>query len=172
MIERLVYLDTNVISRIPDLRVSADTAAALAQLMNLGGVRFVTSYKSRAEVLSTQNTTRNAMLQFLVGLIEKTPSRFLEYSGAGGAAPLGVTPIGAGWIDPLLSELRGVFDNDDAEHITHAARANCSFFLTLDESSILSRVNTNDGLLKRVVPGLAFVSPVVLLSVLERERYR
>ena len=85
MNERRVYLDTNVICRVPDLQVSEQTAAAFAQLINLGGLRFVTSLKTRTEVLATPRKTRNFMLQFLVGLIEKIETFELEYGGEFGA---------------------------------------------------------------------------------------
>jgi hypothetical protein len=166
----LVYLDTSILSRIPDLRISAATATAYAELALLGGIRLVTSEKTRAEILKTGNPHRRGVLQLLLALVEKVPYEVVHCSGAIGAAPIGATPIGGDWTDPLYEGLKSIFDPDDAEHIVQAMRAQCAFFLTLDEASILSRSRAQALRLSRLCPALRFVSPENLVAALKANR--
>jgi predicted nucleic acid-binding protein len=165
--EPIVYLDTNILSRIPDLRISAGTAIAYGELARLGGIRLVTSEKTRAEILRTTNPHRSGVLQLLVALVEKVPYEVVHYSGAIGAAPIGATPISGDWTDPLYQDLRSIFDPDDAEHIVQAVHANCAFFLTLDETSILSRARAHASRVSQLCPGLRFVSPEEVVAALK-----
>lgn len=170
MTEQLVYLDTNILSRIPDLRVSPATAEAYGKLACLGGIRLVTSEKTRAEILQTNNPERNGVLQFLTALVEKVPCNVVHYSGVLRGAPVRATPLRGDWTDPLFDSLKRIFDSDDAEHIVQAVRAGCQFFLTLDETSILSRAITHAADLSTLCPSISFVSPTHLVSVLEGQR--
>jgi hypothetical protein len=80
-------------------------------------------------------------------------------SGAIGGAPLGATPIGGDWTDPLYEQLSSIFDPDDAEHIVHAVREDCDYFLTLDEESILKRARAHTSAVTALCRKLKFVSP-------------
>jgi predicted nucleic acid-binding protein len=166
MDDKVVYLDTNILSRIPDLRVSDNTASAYAELANIGGIRLVTSDKTKQEIRRTQNQVRNSLLQFLWVLIEKVPMQTVYYSGCFGSAPFGATPLGGDWEDPLYSDLRKVFEPDDAEHIVQAVRANCDYFLTLDRESILDRVEKNEAVVSTLCGRMTFVSPDELIKQL------
>ena len=130
-----VYLDTNIVSRLSDVRVTPATADAYAALADMQVVEFVTSEKSRQEVRQATNPTRNAVLQLLVSFIDKVSAQTIRLSGAVGGAPIGATPLGGDWTDPLYERLTATFDPDDAEHIVHAVRGGCDYFLTLDEES-------------------------------------
>ena len=165
-----VYLDTNILSRLSDLRVSETTAVALAQLANVGSLQFVTSDKTRAEILNTPNPIRNALLQFLFALVDKVRFRILRYSGAYGAAPYGVAPYGGSWTDPVLTALLQVFDQDDAEHIAQAIHADCDFFLTLDGSTILRRACAQQSKLAAICGKLQFFCPEDLVRFIEEQR--
>jgi hypothetical protein len=70
-----IYLDTNIVSRLTDLRVSDATAAAYASLAETQDLTFVTSEKSRQEVRRTTNATKNAVLQLLVSFLDKVASQ-------------------------------------------------------------------------------------------------
>lgn len=162
-----VYLDTCVLSRIVDVRLKEATALAYAEIVKHGDVQLVTSHKTRTEVLRTASPVHKSLLQFLVALVQKVPLRTLHLSGAIGAAPVGAVPIGGSWTDPLLTQLRQIFDSDDAEHITLAVRAGCRFFLTLDNATILSRAQAHSEHLKALVGALQFVNPEQLATRLQ-----
>lgn len=156
---RTVYLDTCVLSRIVDARIKEKPAAAYAEIVKKRDVQLVTSDKTHAEVLKTTSPVRNSLLQFLVALVERVPLRVVEFSGALGGAPLGVMYLGGAITDPLLGELRQIFDPDDATHIAHAVRAGCNYFLTLDDATILSRARSNAERVKVLCESLEFVDP-------------
>lgn len=162
-----VYMDTCVLSRIVDVRLKEATALAYAEIVERGGVQLVTSHKTRTEVLVTANPVRKSLLQFLVALVQKVPLRTLHLSGAIGGAPVGAVPIGGSWTDPLLTQLRRIFDPDDAEHVTLAVHAGCRYFLTLDNATILSRVQGHSERVKALVGALEFVNPEQLATRLQ-----
>jgi len=168
--EVTIYLDTNILSRIPDLRVSESTASALSALVNLGGIKFVTSQKTRNEILRTKNASRGSILQFIYALIEKVPMQTVYFSGCVGGAPLGATPLGGDWTDPLWADLKTIFDPDDAEHIVHAIRSNCDYFLTLDEKTILDRAKFNQDAVGKMSGRLKYVSPEELVAMIKNKR--
>ncbi len=170
MQERLVYLDTNILSRIPDPQVPEQTAHALAKLTRLGGIKFVTSDKSKQEILKTPNQQRNSLLQFLHALINKVPLYTVHYSGALGMAPLNATPVGGDWTDPTYAKLTRIFEPDDAEHIVQALRAGCDYFMTLDVKTILNRVRANLAEVQEISGPMRFVAPEELVSLMENER--
>src|SRR5208282_1545078 len=123
MSDRVAYVDNCVVSRIADPKSLQPTTATalgrLADFVEFGNLRFITSHKTRAEILQTPEPTREAVLHLVFALMDKTRFRVLEYSPLVGAAPVGVTPVGAGWTDPLLAKLRSLslFDDADAEHV-------------------------------------------------------
>jgi len=110
------------------------------------------------------------VLQLLVALVDKVPFEVVHYSGAIGSAPIGAAPISGDWTDSLYDNLLAVFDRDDAEHIVLAIRANCEYFLTLDETSILSRARRDASYLSPLCHGLQFVSPEDLVATLRVDR--
>lgn len=168
MEQQTVYLDVNILSRIPDLRVTEGTANALQAISRSGKFKFVTSQKTLQEILQTQDAKRSAMLQFLFMLLEKVKFHTVYYSGCVGGAPIGATPINGDWEDSLYVNLKGYFDPDDAEHIVQAVRAKCDFFLTLDKDTILDRATAHEEGISRLCGKMAFVSPEQLYARMTR----
>lgn len=166
MVETRIYLDTNIVSRLVDFRVTQATADAYAALADMDGLQFVTSEKARAEVRQTTNRQKNAVLQLLVSFIEKVQHQTVEYSAAYGDAPIGDAPYGDGWTDPLFTQLRAIFDTDDAHHILDAVRSGCQFFLTLDKNTILDRVAAHRAAVTASCGALQFVAPQQLVAQL------
>lgn len=162
-----VYLDTNIISRVPDLRISEEDACALSNLAETGLVRFVTSQKTKQEILRTSNRKKNSLLQFLHALMMQVETVPVYYSGAIGDAPVGATPVAGDWIDPVYSQFRDIFDIDDAEHIVHALKANCDYFMTLDDKTILKPAKCDNEKIKAICGNMALLSPVDVLKAID-----
>jgi predicted nucleic acid-binding protein len=162
-----VYLDTNIVSRIPDPDVTEATANALRDICRSGKCKFVTSETTLKEVRQTPNEPRNAMLQFLFWLIDHVEFHTVFMSGGFGGAPFGTAPFSGDWKDPFFLELRKYFDADDAEHILQAIRANCDFFLTLDKKTILNRIGQNQKEISNLCGPIIFVSPEQLLALMK-----
>jgi predicted nucleic acid-binding protein len=162
-----VYLDTNVLSRVTDLRLTAEDARALRLIGDAPNVSLVASSETRRELAKTPDAIRNQVLMFLCSLFSKVPDRIGEVSGCLGSAPLGRTPLGGGWVDPSLRGLRAIFDPDDAQHIFVAAKSGCEFFMTFDQKTILSRVRADPRRVEALRKGMRLVSPSELLSILE-----
>lgn len=162
-----VYVDTNIVSRLVDYRITDETGQAFAALARRSDIVLVTSEKTRAEVLRTKNSKRAAVLELLVTLFKKVPFERLEQSGAIGSATISELAISGSWTDPTLVGLLMIFDSDDAEHIALAVKAGCNFFLTLDETSILSRAAGREHELATLLGHLRLVSPVQLAADLD-----
>lgn len=170
MEETTVYLDTNILSRIPDLQVSEDTGKALAKLARMGMIRFVTSQKTKQEILKTPNPHRSSLLQFLHALIEKVRTVPVYYSGAIGGAPIGATPFGGDWTDPSYAQLKRIFDDNDAEHIVQALRAECDYFMTLDQKTILGRAKNHAEEVESICGKMVLLSPEDVVKIIEATR--
>ena len=85
-----IYVDTNIVSRLVDYRVTTGTASALAALARRSDFVLVTSEKTRGEVLQTTNPKRAGVLELLVTLFEKVRTERLESAGAIGDDAIGV----------------------------------------------------------------------------------
>ena len=87
----------------------------------------------------------------------------------GGGRRSGSVYIGAAAVmtDPDLAELQEVFDTDDAEHILHAARSGCAYFLTTDTTTILNRVPANWPQMAAGRGGMLIVSAAQLIAELD-----
>ncbi len=167
LVRKTIYLDTNILSRIPDLKLSEESALAYEKLSQRDDIEFVTSAKTQQEINMTPNKSQASVLNFLYSLFRKTPMRVSEYSGVYGDAPFGCTTFGGGWTDPLFRQLKDIFEKDDAEHIFQATKSKCNYFLTLDKKSILNRVNSKLDKLNEICPNLVFTSPELILDELE-----
>lgn len=167
MTDIVVYLDTNIFSRVTDLKISEETAAAYRQLADMPGIILVTSAKTKQEMERTPNEVRASMLLFLFSLFAKVPWRVSEYDGALNDVPLNMCALNDSWTHPVLSELRNIFDDDDATHIFQASQSGCQYFLTLDDKTILSRVKQHQALLMSACPQLKFRSPIELVAELK-----
>jgi hypothetical protein len=149
-------------------QATADAYAALAALRRSGLIQFVTSEKSYQEVRRATNQNTSAVLQFLVSAFDEVAPQTIRLSGTIGGAPLGSTPLGGDWTDLLYEQLKSIFDSDDAEHIVHAVRADCDYFLTLDVKTILKRVSASQDAVAAACGKLKFVSPEDLVADLMR----
>lgn len=166
MTARLVYLDTNIFSRVTDLRISADTAEAYRRLADVPDLTLVTSAKTKQEMERTPNEARASVLLFLFGIFSKVPWNVAKCSGSFNSVGFNVCALNSSWVHPMLRALRATFDADDADHIFQAAQAGCQYFLTLDDQTILSRVRDNRPLIESLCPQLKFCSPVELIAEL------
>jgi len=160
-----VYLDTNIISRVTDLKLSEEAARAYRLLGENEKVQLVTSSKARQELEKTPNIIRNQILAFLSTLFAKVPDRITVVGSSWGSAPWGSTTWGGGWVDPTLQSLREIFKPDDAQHIFLAAKDNCDYFLTLDNRTILSRARANPNKIALLCGEMRFVSPEEILEL-------
>ena len=168
MTDYLVYLDTNIFSRITDLEISPETAIAYRQLAAVQGLTFVTSAKTKQEMERTPNEARASMLLFLFRVFSKVPWQVAERSGAFNATAFNMCAFNSSWIHPTLVKLRTIFEPDDADHVFQAAQAGCHYFLTFDEKTILSRIVKHQALLDVLCPQLRFRSPIQLASELTK----
>ena len=166
MTRQLVYLDTNIFSRVTDLRMSAETAEAYRRLADVPNFTFVTSAKTKQEMERTPNEARASALLSLYDIFSKVPWVVAERSGSFNSVGFNVCAFNSSWVHPTLRALRTTFDADDADHIFQAAQAGCHYFLTLDDKTILSRVRDNRPLVESLCPQLKFCSPVELIAEL------
>jgi len=160
----LVYLDTNIFSRVTDLAMSSETAHAYNRVANVPELSLVTSLKTKQEMERTPNETRASVLLFLFSVFAKVPWSTAERSGAYNSVGYNVCAYNSSWVHPVLVKLRAIFDRDDADHIFQAAQAGCDYFLTLDERTILSKVREHEALLESLCPQLKFRSPIELAT--------
>jgi hypothetical protein len=177
LISNRTYIDTSVISRLSDplhgndFDVTDVQAEALLQICG-SGIELVTSKKMLDEVLASKNLKQRALLALVATLAAKGPYTELHlllpvpFGGAayGGAAYGGVRIVS----DPVLDELRSIFDSADAEHILLAFRNDCRYFLTLDDSTILGRAKSHRAKLEEICPGLLLVNPEDLATLLHK----
>ena len=64
--------------------------------------------------------------------------------------------------NPLFTQLKTIFDLDDAEHIFQAHKRNMDYFLTLDKKTIINRAVLNKDKLQQTGISLKFVLPTEL----------
>lgn len=162
-----VYLDTCILSRILDARVTEETLKALDTLCNIEDIEFVTSKKTLEEFLNTSDDKKRIALKLLYKIITKIPSHNLVTfepapynTSAYNKAPYGKALIE----NPLFTVLKQIFDDDDAEHVFQAVKADCQFFLTLDFNTILNRVKTHGIQISQICSKLIFVDPIELIN--------
>ena len=150
-----------------DMRINQERADAYAKLADAPNIRFVTSEKASEEVRRATSQQRSAVLQLLVAFIEKVEGKRLEYARAYGEGAYGAGLYGGAWTDPLFAQLKSIFDTDDAEHVAQAVHADCDFFLTLDERTILDRVARHRDVVDGVCGGMRFATPEGLANELQ-----
>ncbi|MCX5971932.1 MAG: hypothetical protein NTV14_10610 [Coprothermobacterota bacterium] len=161
-----MYLDTNIFSRITDLRISLETATAYRQLADVQGLTLVTSAKTKQEMERTSDKARASMLLFLFSVFSKVPWQITEHSGAFNTTAFNMCAFNSSWIHPTLVKFRTIFEPDDADHVFQAAQAGCHYFLTLDVKTILSKSVEHQASLDVLCPQLRFRSPIQLVSEL------
>lgn len=174
MKKRTIYLDTNILSELHESDMAESIALALARLVEIEGINFVTSIKTKAEILRTPDKVKNAKLQIFYAFINKTPIRriYISHGGAIGTGAIGADALGGGgWDepDPLYVQLETIFEEDDAHHIFQAVVGNCDYFMTLDEKTILRRVARHLDDIQKLCGAMKFVSPEDAIRLVEGE---
>lgn len=157
--------------------ITEDQAHALLAICN-ASVELVTSKKMLNEVLESSELAQRAILTLVATLAAKLPFQEIQftYGGSGlGSGHLGAMRLGGGGYvvqDALLGQLQTIFESADAEHIYQATKGGCSYFLTLDASTILNRVKSRNADLGILCPGLSIVSPQELNELLQKDLNR
>ena len=164
-----IYLDTNIISRIRDGYCSRDDLNSIARIMEYKESIF-TSEKTKREIDKYKNQAGKKELNAIYNSLKKIPEanviktipamfnaiRFNEATFNGSARRE----------DPLFSDMKAIFDEDDAEHIFQAEKNELDFFLTLDKNTILDRVISKKDKLEELNVKIRFVSPQELAIIL------
>jgi hypothetical protein len=127
-------------------------------------VELVTSKHMLDELLRATGVEQRALLVLLATLAAKVPYHQIGYGTPGylGGTYLGGAPLGGGGPivdDPLLADLKTIFDPDDAIHIFQAVQSRCDLFLTLDVRTVINRVTNNQQRVAQLCPGLRFGDP-------------
>ena len=139
-----LYLDTNLLSAIVrrDHPLEADALAEIVSRGNTGELNLVTS-KVTGEEIDRCTGPHAPAIQSLYDSMKKLP--YIEYEVHVGFDSYWDDEMG-GWsnplydVDPSWSSLRAAgLDETDAHHVMLALKGNCSFFLTCDVRTILSR---------------------------------
>jgi hypothetical protein len=104
-----VYIDTNIISRIADLRLKDSTAAAYGRLTKHPELEFVTSEKAREEIIQAGDTKRRGLLQFVLAFVRKVERQVVEWHTPYGHGRYGEGFYGGRHEDDLYTERCTVF---------------------------------------------------------------
>lgn len=139
-----IYIDTNIFGRAIDGRIDAAEAASLRRVMGRrDDLDLFTSEKTRKEISNHPAQQVQDYLEFVINLVGVIPEEnFVNIVGGPiGSLPLGSAPVGGGMRkeDPVFTQVKGIFDPDDSEHIFQAIKSKADYFLTLDNKTILSR---------------------------------
>lgn len=159
-----VYVDTCVVGTVVDAYVPEAVLSALERICEAesrGHITLVTSEETMREVLKHGDRQKRAALHLVYALGRKAPwqNPVVEKGATWGSFTWGSKTWGAlPKYDELLNRLRAVFDENDARHVFQAVKAGCTYFLTLDARTVLTRAKDHPEL----VPQLRFVDPVEL----------
>jgi hypothetical protein len=164
------YVDTCVLSHLFDKGPAApsqDMLDALEKIADDPGIDLVTSAKTLEEIAKDPDQVRRVNSKLLFRLLTKVEPGPTMYPGP---AVLGGVMFGGGTAmvdDPLVVGLRKIFpDEPDVEHIFHATKNGCTYFVTIDRSTILNKAAANQAAVATLCPGLTFLSPVDLAKTL------
>ena len=157
-----VYLDTCVLSKLNNSKLELDQLKALDKLSDMDNIDFTSSDKMLEEFLNTSDDKTRMELRVLYKLINKLPGRDTTETQTSFLSPGFPVPTEAK--KPLLYKLEKTFDTADAEHIYHAIKGNCDYFLTLDKKSILNKIEKYREKLEEISSGMRYVDPVALLK--------
>lgn len=165
-----VYLDTNLISRIRDGRVTARDALALEQLSEFSRhIHYVTSDRLTNEVARTRDPRTRGVLLLLAATLEKVPWEIANLSGCIGGAPIGAVSDGGGWTHPIYAGLFKIFDEADAHHIFLAVQGGCDYFLTIDRRTIIDRLSSHTNRVAELCGRTKIVEPSELAEAVRSE---
>ena len=157
-----VYLDTCVLSGLKNSKIDLNQLKALEQLCDREDIEFVSSEKMLDEFLQTQNNRTRMELRILYKLIDKLPSKNITETTTAFLSPM--QPAAVERKLPLYEKLENIFDSDDAEHIYYAIIGDCDYFLTLDNNTILSRIDDYKEELDVIDSNIAYVNPLSLFK--------
>lgn len=164
-----VYVDTNIFSNALDPNMSQGRKAIFKRL-TLANINFVTSEKTKQEIDRITDESKLQQLESIYTFIAKIRTTHIKdfMPAVLGNSCLGSMALGGMTVeDPLYCKLKKVFDKDDAEHIYHAIKARCDYFLTLDRKTILKRAKKHVGQLNGL--NIKFVSPGELIQIFRKD---
>lgn len=171
--EKIVYLDTNIMSRIADGRVNQKTLDALETIAESTDVTLVTSIIALQEFIRCTNPKTRVLLKLLYKIAKKVPTvdshSIVGIEVTDVVANEGFTISGKILEDPLIVEIKHIFDEIDSEHIFQAIKSQCDFFLTLDSATILTRLEEDQERVKGLTSKMQFVGPAQLAEVLQAD---
>ncbi|MFA5847924.1 MAG: hypothetical protein WC855_13600 [Thermodesulfovibrionales bacterium] len=167
-----VYVDSNVLSSIPDPEIDLSRLDAFNELAELENIDFVTSRKTRDEIYKTQDEDRLSRLKMIYKFMAKIQTANIKdfIPAMLGNSCLGSMALGGMTVeDPLYYKLKKVFDKDDAAHIFHAIKAHCDYFLTWDKKTILKRAKRHAEQLNDLNLAIKLVSPEELIQIFRKD---
>ncbi len=162
-----VYIDTNIFGHSEAAFRGADIPA-LEQIArtNRGEMSFVISDTVEREAGACKDDARRALLVFIARLFERVAVQAHQFLMRGSMGFLGMPHVGRSpriAQEPLYADLRKYFDPTDAEHIFRAIRSDCDYFLTMDCTTILNRIDdANRAAIEQLCGKLRIVSPYQL----------
>jgi len=164
-----IYLDSSIITFIS--KIDDKNAIALRKLSENPRIIFYTSEKAKREIENYKGLKGQAYLIFIYNLIKKIPEEnIIKFIPATfGSIGFNSATFGGGSSteDFLFTNLKQIFEKDDAEHIFQAEKHNLDYFLTLDQKTIIKRVRDDKEKLKKINLNIQFVSPDGLLQKLK-----
>ena len=140
---------------------------ALDKICDYDCIDFVTSPVTLEEFNKTPQAHIKIALKVFYKLINKIPNvNFIKFED-GLSFPLKF-PINFGTAvkDELYEKLKKIFKKKDVLHIYNAIKADCKYFLTLDQKTILDIIKKDSVfiVLKEICPDMQFVDPKTLLE--------
>jgi hypothetical protein len=135
---------------------------SLEKIADDPSIDLVTSAKTLEEIARDPDQVRRVNSKLLFRLLTKVEPGETMHAGA---QTFGGTMFGGPIMvdDPLIVELQKIFpDRPDVEHIFHATKNGCSYFVTIDKSTILNKVADNKATVASLCHGMIFLSPVDL----------
>jgi len=172
-----VYIDTNIVSHLSDSMpgtsapISNENAQCLLDICS-ADVELVTSKEMLDEMLQCIDLKKKAVLSLMATLAEKVPYQDITFlqPTPWGSSQWGATMWGGGkmTIDPVLVQLQAIFKgSNDPRHIFQASKGGCSYFLTLDNRTIVKSAKSKKDELEIICPGQQFVLPCELSQLLK-----
>jgi predicted nucleic acid-binding protein len=166
-----IYLDSNLISDPSKTKNFKESEReALKKLKNLERQRkieFYTSEKTKKEIEKHENVNKRKYLKDIYSLIQHIPEKNIIKSAILNEIMFNEATFNGRAEDQLFTELKQIFDQDDAEHIFQAEKNNLDYFLTLDKKTILNRIKQNANRFKKLNLKIHIVSPTQLVQELD-----
>jgi len=166
-----IYLDSNLIfdpSKIENIKENeAEALEILADLKQKEEIEFYTSEKTKREIEKHKNIKKKGILKFYYSFIQNIPEKNIIKSAIFNEIGFNEVTFNGRVEDQLFTELKQIFDQNDAEHIFQAEKINLDYFLTLDKKTILNRIKQNANRFKKLNLKIHIVSPTQLVQELD-----